>query len=217
MELWREVADLVHKLLELWPRMLREVLEDEEARKVMDQLTFVSFLLAATTLDFSDRFADEKTGGLSFVSEEELVKYDEELEWVSERETKRRIMPESLAVRGRRLPRRRAWMCWTVAEGGEVIQRMYFDDGRVPDSEVGSTFAMIQSYGLPGGGRRNPKYDEAARRILEGADYEEVVQELVTEEVEERMKTSKLLREDEERSARKQIRAALRRRGVRPH
>lgn len=98
-------------------------------------------------------------------------------------------------------------MCWTITQGGEVIQRTYFDDGQVPDSQIKTTFGLVESYQWPRGGNINRDYDEMARRILEGADREEEIQKQVNKDKEKRPN-------DPESNIRKRILAGLARRSV---
>lgn len=172
MELWKEVADLTQKHLELEPR-LEALSEGKAYRKVLDKLTELLVILAFTMLGLAGR--------LSQIPKEEQEKLDVELEWAAkkiEKTPKIKRLPNvakgGLAIRGGRLKDRRAWLYWTYNKEQEVVQRIYLDDGCVPDNEIAKAFAKIRSRyrqrrpGPPASSR--PLFDEFDRRFRAGED-----------------------------------------------
>lgn len=111
------------------------------------------------------------------------------------------------------LPDTSAWLITIWRNEGELLGRIYIDDGNVPDNAVMEAITIFESRYRQRRWRKQ-EYEIAAGWIREGADPEQVIRAVVIKQVEEEGKTAALSREVLERRARSRIRAALRRRGV---
>lgn len=166
-----------------------------EEKALLDTLLGNLWAAVRDLVRFQELVTPEREEYLSFVPEEEQEKLHAEVEWSERYEKKFKFAPQisegkrkiyQTRVRGSDGKLRRAWLYLVYDDEGQLVARIYFDDGNVRYPEIKEAFAAIESrykQRQRGGRRRTgePLFREARAQLSAGKPYKEVRKWLVGE------------------------------------